>query len=414
LWDRLRTSFWFAPSLMAAAAVGLSLLTIRLDRWITEEAVQELEWLYAFGPEGARAVLAAIASSMITVAGLTFSITMLTLQLASSQFGHRILRNFMRDRGNQVVLGTFIATFVYCLLVLRTVKGTPEASFVPHLSVATGVLLAIVSLAVLIFFIHHIASTIRLETLLEQLTDEARDTIERLYPEQLGFGSAGDEGCNQGEEVLHQLAHECRAVRSRRTGYIQMIDDDAIMKQATACNLALRVEARPGSFVQNGEKIVSAWPSSRVDDEIAASLQDSIVIGQERTPSQDLDFAIHRIVEIAQRALSPAVNDPTTAIYCLDRIEELLVALAERKIPGPLRFDREGRLRIVTETLTFDQFVRRMIAGIARHGIGDPDVMSRALNVLERIAARSPLNSRASLRAFADELAVQHRSHFSL
>jgi uncharacterized membrane protein len=398
---------------MAAIAVGLSVLTIRLDRWITDQAVQEFGWLYAFGPEGARAVLAAIASSMITVAGLTFSITMLTLQLASSQFGHRILRNFMRDRGNQVVLGTFIATFVFCLLILRTVKGTPEASFVPHLSVATGVLLAIVSLAVLIFFIHHIANTIRLETLLVQLTEEARRTIERLYPEQLGSGPAAEKDPNHCEEVLQQLGHECRAVRSRRSGYIQMIDDDAIMKQATACDLLLRVEARPGSFVQRGDVIMSVWPSARGNDAIAASLQESIMISQERTPSQDVDFAIHRIVEIAQRALSPAINDPTTAIYCLDRIEELLMALVERKIPGALRFDHQGRLRIVTETLAFDRFVRKMIGGIARYGIGDPDVMSRALKVLERVAERSPPNSRASLKAFADELAVQHRSHVS-
>jgi uncharacterized membrane protein len=399
---------------MAAAAIGVSLVTIRLDRWITDQAVQELGWLYAFGPEGARAVLAAIASSMITVAGLTFSITMLTLQMASSQYGHRILRNFMRDRGNQLVLGTFITTFLYCLLILRTVNGTGASSFVPHLSVATGVLLAIVSLAVLIFFIHHIASTIRIETLLAELTEEARHTIERLYPEQLGSGSAADENCIRREEALSQMAREYREIRSRRSGYIQMIDDDAIMKQATACDLLLRIEARPGSFVQEGEIILSVWPSDRGNEETDSALQESIVIGQERTPSQDLDFAVHRIVEIAQRALSPAVNDPTTAVYCLDRMEELLLALAGRKIPSALRFDDKGRLRVVTETLKFDRFVRRMMAGIARHGIADPDVMDRAFSVLERIARRAPPESCAKLKAFADELAVQHRSRFSL
>ncbi|WP_083218998.1 DUF2254 domain-containing protein [Bradyrhizobium icense] len=399
---------------MAAAAVGLSLVTTRLDRWIADQAVREFEWIYAFGPEGARAVLAAIASSMITVAGLTFSITMLTLQLASSQFGHRILRNFMRDRGNQVVLGTFVATFVYCLLILRTVKGTPDSSFVPHLSVAMGVLLAIASLAVLIFFIHHIASTIRIETLLAQLTEEARCTIERLYPEQLNSGTTAQEGRIQREEALHQVAREYCEVRSKLSGYIQMIDDDAIMEQATACDLLLRIEAGPGSFVQKDEVILSVWSAVRGDDVIGAKLQDSIVIGQERTPSQDLDFAVHRIVEIAQRALSPAVNDPTTAIYCLDRVEELLTALAGRKIPGALRYDDEGKLRVVTEVLKLDQFVRKMMAGIARHAIADPDVISRALHVLERIAKRAPPNSRASLKAFADDLAVQHRSRFSL
>ena len=124
LWDHLQTSFWFLPASMATLATASSFVLVQFDAWLGVEVVRDFGWLYTFGPEGARAVLSTIASSMITVAGLTFSITMLTLQLASSQFGPRLLRNFMSDRGNQLVLGTFIATFVYCLLVLRTVRGT--------------------------------------------------------------------------------------------------------------------------------------------------------------------------------------------------------------------------------------------------------------------------------------------------
>jgi uncharacterized membrane protein len=152
---------------MAAIAIALSFALVNLDASIGTETVRNIGWLYTFGPEGARAILSAIASSMITVAGLTFSITMLTLQLASSQFGPRLLRNFMRDRGNQVVLGTYLATFIYCLLVLRTVRGTEDAPFVPHLAVAGGVLLALASIAVLIYFIHHVANAIRIETFLK-------------------------------------------------------------------------------------------------------------------------------------------------------------------------------------------------------------------------------------------------------
>ncbi len=167
-WGRLNSSFWFVPTMMCAVAVGLSFLLIEVDTRIGVGTVSDFGLLYTFGPEGARAILSVIASSMITVASLIFSITMLSLQLASSQFGPRVLENFMRDRSNQIVLGTFVSTFLYCLVVLRAVRGTEDSIFVPHLTVAFTVVLAAVGVAVLIYFIHHIATSIRIETLLAQ------------------------------------------------------------------------------------------------------------------------------------------------------------------------------------------------------------------------------------------------------
>ena len=192
LWGRLHASFWFLPAAMSGIAVALSFVLVQVDAWLGVEAVRNFDLLYTFGPEGARAILSVIASSMITVASLIFSITMLTLQLASSQFGPRVLRNFMRDRSNQIVLGTFIATFLYCLLVLRTVRGTEQSSFVPHLSVAFGALLAVASVSVLIYFIHHIATSIRIETLLADLAAETRSAVDRLYPERMGQDPSRD------------------------------------------------------------------------------------------------------------------------------------------------------------------------------------------------------------------------------
>ena len=163
-WGRLNSSFWFVPTVMAVAAVALSFLLIEIDALNDADQIDDPSAPFAFGPEGARAILSVIASSMITVASLIFSITMLSLQLASSQFGPRVIGNFMGDRSNQIVLGTFIATFLYCLLVLRSVRGIEGSSFVPHLAVAFGILLAAASVAVLIYFIHHIATSIRVET----------------------------------------------------------------------------------------------------------------------------------------------------------------------------------------------------------------------------------------------------------
>ena len=276
---------------MAGVAIVLSFALIHLDTIVSAEWIDELAWLYSSGPEGARAILSAIASSMITVAGLTFSITMLTLQLASSQFGPRLLRNFMRDRGNQIVLGTFIATFVYCLLVLRTVRGTEESSFVPHLSVAFGVLLALASIAVLIYFIHHVATAIRIESILKALTAETRATIDRLYPERLGCDPTHSDLSNF--DFADISRSECM-ISAETSGYVQLVDVEALMRIATECNLVVYVDARPGRFVNERDAIFRVRATDRASDDVASRLRGTFVIGQERTPEQDLEFSIRR------------------------------------------------------------------------------------------------------------------------
>lgn len=398
-WDRLRTSFWFLPSLMAGIALALSFGLIELDRWLGVAVVDDVTFLYTFGPEGARAILSTIASSMITVAGLTFSITMLTLQLASSQYGPRLLRNFMRDRGNQIVLGTFIATFVYCLLVLRTVRGVEGSAFVPHISVAFGVLLALASLGVLIYFIHHVASSIRIETLLTELATETHATIDRLYPERLGNDPHSDDP----PPALPDFA-AARPVFGAGSGYVQRIDVEALMELATEHDLTVRIEARPGTFVTPHDAIFRAHPQAHVEDDIADMLRGCFVVGQERTPEQDLEFSIHRVVEIAQRALSPGVNDPTTALYCIDRLREAFVFLADRDAPSALRVDDGGRLRVVTEVIAFDDLACPAFGSVGRYGIADADVAMRLLATIDSIAKRLSPDRRLALNLLRSQI----------
>ena len=214
---------------------------------------------------------------MITVAGLTFSITMLTLQLASSQFGPRLLRNFMRDRGNQVVLGTFIASFTYCLLVLRTVRGTEEQHFVPHLAVAFGVTLAIAGLAVLIYFIHHIASSIRIETLLAELTTEANCAVDLLYPERIGDDPPADDG--GARPLPPDFDDNARTVPADHSGYVQRVNVEAMMKLACDGDLIVRIVVAPGGFVREGDPLLTVYPRDRVDDEHAGGLLAALVVG---------------------------------------------------------------------------------------------------------------------------------------
>lgn len=387
---------------MAVLAIILSVALIELDNLITSEMLDRLGWIYSFGPEGARAILSAIASSMITVAGLTFSITMLTLQLASSQFGPRLLRNFMADRGNQIVLGTFISTFLYCLLVLRTVRGTEGSSFVPHVSVGFGVLLALASMAVLIYFIHHVATTIRIESLLESLAQETRETIERLYPQ-----SVDDDHVQQETSVIDidpRYAVQGSAVPATVSGYVQHIDIDALMSIATKEDLVVKIEANPGVFVTAAEPIFTLHAARKVSGETIALLQGTFVVGRERTPEQDLQFSVRRIVEIAQRALSPGTNDPTTALYCIDRLGEAFVRLARRRVPSSARFDEDRKLRIITATVSFDELVSRAFAAIARYGGTDADVMGHLLRTMKQTTDAVRTEQCLKLAALVTEL----------
>tara|TARA_R110000868_G_scaffold35549_4_gene127447 strand:- start:59653 stop:60729 length:1077 start_codon:yes stop_codon:yes gene_type:complete len=341
---------------------------------------------------------------MITVASLIFSITMLSLQLASSQFGPRVLGNFMRDRSNQVVLGTFISTFLYCLFVLRAVRGMEGDSFVPHLAVGFAVVLAAASVAVLIYFIHHIATAIRVETLLERLTGEANAAVDRLFPEPLGHGPRQDAD-ETGEPGLPEDFDEGgRRIGADSSGYVQNVGIEVMMRIAAEQDLVLRIDAPPGRFITDGACGITAYPRDHVSDEVVEELRGTVVIGRDRTPHQDLDFAIRRLVELAQRSLSPGINDPTTALYCIDRLGEVLGRLAGRDIPSPFRLDKDGRLRVITEVLVPEDEACRAFAAIARYGISDADVVTRIVDTLSALEPRFPPDARAVIAELRDQV----------
>jgi len=403
IWQMLRGSFWFLPSLMTAGAILLSIGTIHLDSAMDADVYGEFAFLYLFGPEGARAILSAVAGSMITVAGLTFSITMLTLQLASSQFGPRMLRNFMRDRGNQVVLGTFISTFMYCLLVLRTVKGVEGSSFVPHLAVAVGVVLAVASLAVLIYFIHHTASSIRIETLLASLADETAATIDRLFPDKLGQG-APDAG-SEPPDFTGGLT-----IRPRTSGYVQSVDSAALLHLTTEEDLIVSVTARPGTFVTEHDPLFRVIAPPGLVEEKLDALRATLIVGTERTPYQDLDFSIRRIVEIAQRALSPGINDPTTALYCIDRLREALVLLGGRDMPSSRRHDEQGHLRIVAVPVSFEALAVSAFAAVAQYAGTDADVLRGLAAALDKVIEGAGRTEHPNLLALRLSIAKRIRA----
>jgi len=301
------------------------------------------------------------------------------------QFGH----NFMCDRGNQAVLGTFIAGFTYCLLVLRTVNGTEENRFVPHLSVTVGLLLALAGVAVLIyFFIHHAASSIQAEQVIAGVSRDLDDALDRLFPAQLG-----KEAPRAGGQPAGFAAD---AVPVPATGYLQAVDVDRVMHLAVEHDLVLTLEHRPGQFVTRGNPLARGFPAARVTDAVIDALHGAFYLGDRRTLVQDVEFAVDQLVEIALRALSPGINDPFTALACVDRLGAALAEVAGKAIPGPNRHDDAGRLRVVADAVTASGLVGTALDQLRQTARGNAAV---TLRLLEAIAAVAPRVRTGELRA---------------
>ena len=408
-WEKLRTSFWFVPTLMTTGAIALSFASVHLDEQVNARWVRSMTWIWAGSPEGARQVLSTIAGSMITVAGVAFSITIVALTLASTQFGPRLLRNFVRDPGNQVVLGTFVSTFVYCLLVLRTVRGGDGTEFVPDVSVTLGVAFALTSLGVLIYFIHHVATSIQADSLIASVAEELKEAVEEMFPERLGEPGPGPEGPEEARET--GVEGEGLAIASHQSGYIQGYDDEELMEIACEEDLLLRLERIPGHFVSAGGTLVHAFPSGGVGDAAADRIRSAFIVGRRRTPTQDPEYAVHQLVEIAVRALSPSVNDPFTTMTCLDWLGAALGELAGRKVPSPLRYDRQGRLRVIAEGSDFGGMANAAFNQIRQYGSGSVSVILRLLDTLAAVGGRVRRpQDRACLRLHADKAAQDARA----
>lgn len=370
---------------MACLAVALAVSAVALDRAVVNDWLESLGLSYS-GAEGASLLLGTVAGSMIAIAGTVFSMTLVALSLASSQLGPRLLRNFMRDTANQVALGTFVATFVYCLLVLRTIRRADEVAFVPHLAVSLGVLLAMLSIGVLIYFIHHVSVSIQADEVVARVGRELEDGIGRLFPGQLG--KPGSEAAQApGETDLPAaFAREARPVGALEDGYLQLIDADALMALADHEDLLLRLERRPGHYLVKGQAIVMVWPGERVTEALVGQLNGAFVLGNQRTATQDVEFSFLQLVEIAVRALSPGINDPFTAIACVDRLGSALCRLARRDMPSPLRFDAHGRLRLVAPGATFAGIVNTAFNQIRQSARSNPAVTIRMLDTIAQIA----------------------------
>ena len=449
--DRLLSTLWFVPTLVVAGAIALAVGMVELSARVDAEALARWPRVFGAEPGSSRSILSAIASGMITVAGLSFSLTMVAVTQASTQFTPRVLRNFMGDRANQLVLGTFVGIFAYCLVVLRTIRSADEGlRFVPSLAVVLGIALAIGGTGVLIYFVHHIASTLQASNLVARVARETAAAIDALFPDTLGAG-ADDDAAHATR--LAAAVTRWHPVPARATGYVQAVDEPRLLRVAAEGGRLVRMVRGVGDFVVEGTPVAAVAadagraglrpgaagearvPAAPADDDgasptaldaLAGRLAATWAVGEVRTVEQDAAFGVRQLVDIALKALSPGINDTTTAVSCVDYLGALLLRLAGRRIESPVRTapadghdgarggqarraDASGRVVcVLARGPTFERLLALACDEIRQSASGNVSVLHRLLDMLAEVADATPDPARRRLvlaqRALVDEV----------
>jgi uncharacterized membrane protein len=340
IWGKVNSSFWFIPALVTAGSLALHVLTLWLDFAFTDLAGRSV--FYSGGASAARDLLAAISGSLIAVIATAFSLTIVTFTLASGQYTPRLLRSLSADRGLQVVLGSYIGTFVYALMILRVVRSPDSEgeSFVPVVSVSVAVFMTLVCVGLLIYFIYHVINLIQPSTIVQRLQAETMTSIVRLEDADGSLERAN--GPEDDPELKSLLAEAPLEILSRKSGYVQFLDADAVVKTVTSTGKPEFIEMPfgPGHFVAAGLPVVRIWPARadvELDSETEDKVRQALVFGEERAFRQDFTFGLRQLTDIALKGLSPSTNDPTTAMQALDRTEAILVALGGKALPRRVR-----------------------------------------------------------------------------
>ncbi len=400
--EQFRSSLWPVPAVSTIAAAVLALAVTELDR-LAGVADRQIPWTFHGGAESARVILSTIAGSMITVAGTVYSITIVVLTLASIQFAPRVVRGFMRDRVNQVVLGFFVATFTYCLLVLGSVRGTDQEVFVPALAVTGGLLLALASLGMLIYFIDHIFHALQVSSIIASIALETEQQIELLYPELWRADAA------YAELQPPQLpaVEDWMPINAKRSGYLQYVDYDGLMRLVTRERLLLKEERTVGAFITAGAPLAFVSPPVKISPRLEEAINSAFVLGTNPTMQQDVAFGIRQIVDIALKAISPAVNDPTTAMNCIDHLGAILTKLAGRSMHETHRSDGADQDRLFLNKRNFHDLVRLAFDQIRHYGAGDHIVVLRLLDALMQISlAAEDASYRKALLDYVERIAA--------
>jgi uncharacterized membrane protein len=385
--ETLGNQFWLRPAIVVALCLvaGEGAVWIEVFRPFGGANSDAGPWGYSGGADGARALLSAVASSSIGVAGTIFSITIAALSLASGQMGPRLLRNFVRDSRNQFALGIFVGTFAYALIVLRTVRTHDDGAFIPHAAVTGAILLAIVCVATLVWFVHHIATSINVEKVVDAVHDDLVEAVKT--------------GTLDNPDLTRVDLERGVTVSVAGSNYLQAIDFDSLADWAAATATKVRLRVRPGDYVPLGLPVAEVHP---VRDDASEALGRALAFGREPAALQDLEFTVRQLSEIAVRALSPGINDPFTAASVIERFGDALCRIAPRFLPTGA-VEREGQIVLLHPVTNYDGLCDGMFHAIRQNASGSGFVLVRMLDVLTKVAEVERATDRlAELRRHAE------------
>jgi len=393
---RTNVNLWKIPLALSLGSVALFGLTMVPDVLDALGVIHLPVWLTMGSIDDARAILSAMLGCVSTVLALIFSVALLVLSMVATLFGPRLLYRFLHDWVTQVTIGLFLATFVYLCLVFLVTHQDPHTKFIPQVSLITAWLLVVASFGFLVVYSHRIASSIQNPDLVARIVDDIRPQI--AVPASVGAGEAPD------ADALDKQAAEGTGIECPVSGYVQEIDHARLVAEAASAEAVVHVFFRPGQFVLRGERLASVC-SARRDANPARRVLAHVAIGRHRTIEQDPEFGVAQIVEIALRALSPAVNDTFTGVACVDWMGDALLVAAEAPAHDGCWFDRAGKLRLRVRPLRIERLLRIAFDQIRQAAADNPAVLVRMLDVIRRIAPRMPTDeAREVLRAEADAI----------
>lgn len=405
LWERIRTSLWFLPGLMIAGAVFLAWLALQVKLDLQESGF--LWWINQGSAEEAGRLLAALLTSLITMATLVISITMVVLTLAAAQLGPRLIRSFVGDRRTQGVLGLFIATVVYILLIFRLLDSELPKDAVPHFAVTLASVLVFACLLTLLFYLNHLARSIVADTMVNRVGQDLDRAIQR------NLRAADAEPMSD----LPRPSEPPAPYAATASGYVQAVDYEGMAEALSGHDAVGELLVRPGHHLLQGHACMHVWPAKALDDELGGAIGRALVIGAQRTPVQDIEFYVRQLVEVALRALSPGINDPFTAIAVIDRLATSLALVMRRGEPQSVWSDAEDRARLRAAASSFDGVADLSLNQIRQAAASRSDVLIHMTDTLVSLVglSRTPVQS-AVLRRHADavmetaRLSIRHSS----
>ncbi len=385
LFEKVRMSAWAVPTFLVLGAIVLSAFTLWVDSSHGGDFLYQIPGLNPVTAEPARAFLSTVATSLLTLTGVAFSSMIVVLVLASQQFGPRLLRNFIRDQVNQKVLGGLLGSFVYCLLIMRSVTSEGGFEWVPQISMLVAFLLVIVCLGLFIHFIQHVVKQIQAEQVCANAYGVLMESIDAIFDEE-----------RSGPDILLEDPPKGWGVRAGKRGFVQAINHAALVSLAEEAELVIRVQERCGFFVNDVDEIfeVTTADGERPSDELVGRIQSNLLVGAVRTNEQDLEFGIRQLVEIAMRGLSPGINDPFTAMDCIDYLGAGLQIALQRRLPASYHYDEKGELRLIASVSDYAGIVDAAFNEIRQFGSEHCNVSCRILEAIIR-CLKQPIRAEA-------------------